>query len=86
MRRVKQIPDNEIVVRSAESALKIAEILASDGNDYCVLISREEELWVVNYIWSKYADRNGVVFMSTDDYYDECEVCDKWKPEENDDT
>ena len=72
---MQKIPSNEIAVHSAADALKIAEVLANDENNYCVLISREEDLWIINYVWARYADRNEVVFMSRDDYEDECEIC-----------
>lgn len=64
------MPKNEIAVQSAEDAMKIAEILTNYNNDYCVMISREENLWVVSYLWSPYSDRNNVVFMSREEFED----------------
>ena len=48
--------------------MAVAKILIDD--DYVVMISREENLFVLNYEWSENADRNDVVFMSQEDYYD----------------
>ena len=61
---------NEIALHSAESAFKIAEELLSNGN-YVVMISREEQLWIINYLYADNCDRNDVVFMSREDYEEE---------------
>lgn len=61
---------NEIALHSAESAFKIAEELLSNGN-YVVMISREEQLWIVNYLYSENCNRNDVVFMDREDYEEE---------------
>lgn len=61
---------NEIALYNAESAFKIAEELLSNGS-YVVMISREEQLWIVNYEYSENCNRNDVVFMSREDYEEE---------------
>ena len=61
---------NEIALHSAESAFKIAEELLSNGN-YVVMISREEQLWIVNYLYSDNCNRNDVVFMDRAEYEEE---------------
>ena len=61
---------NEIALYNAESAFKIAEELLSNGN-YVVMISREEQLWIVNYLYSDNCDRNDVVFMDRAEYEEE---------------
>lgn len=66
--------ENEIALHSAESAFKIAEELLSNGN-YVVMISREEQLWIVNYLYADNCDRNDVVFMSREDYEEELMNC-----------
>ena len=59
----------EVAVHSYSDALSLAEILLD--NDYVVMISKEEKLWIVSYIWSPTgANRNDVVFMSKDEYED----------------
>lgn len=52
---------SEIAVQSKESALKIVDILVDE--EYCVMLSREESLYVINYEYSEYSDRNNVIFM-----------------------
>ena len=66
--------ENEIALHSAESAFKIAEELLSNGN-YVVMISLEEQLWIVNYLYADNCDRNDVVFMSREDYEEELMNC-----------
>lgn len=61
--------NNEISVKSYDSALLIQKELIDNG--YVVMLSREENLWIINYIWDfihDAADRNAVVFMNREDY------------------
>lgn len=65
---------NEIAFETAEAALSTAKNMMEGGN-YVVMLSREEDLWILNYEWSKTCNRNDVVFMSCDDFYDKyCEI------------
>lgn len=57
---------NELAFFSKEDALKVAELLLQ--NDYCVLLSKEDDLTVLNYEYSQYSDRNDVVFMSAEEF------------------
>lgn len=67
---MKYITDNEIVCKSYSDALSLAEILLNNG--YVVLISKEENLFVVNYEWSsRDADRNDVIFLNREKFEDE---------------
>ena len=67
---MKYITNNEIVCKSYSDTLSLAEILLSNG--YVVLISKEENLFVVNYEWSSQdADRNDVIFLSREKFEDE---------------
>lgn len=67
---VNLIPEKEISVSSLLHAMDLAEILLDE--EYVVMISKEEDLFIVNYIWSESdANRNDVVFMSREDYEDE---------------
>lgn len=60
------IPEQEIAVGSLLHAMDLAEILLEE--DYVVMISREEDLYIVNYIWSEGgADRSDVVFVSREE-------------------
>ena len=57
---------NEIAFRNKENALKVIEILVEEDN--CVLLSKEEDLYVVNYEYSQYSDRNDVIFMDREEF------------------
>lgn len=57
---------DEIALHDKETALKIANILVDE--DYVVMISREENLYIVNYLYAQYSDRNDVVFMNRDEF------------------
>lgn len=60
---MKYITNNEIAIHNYEDASLIASTLLSNG--YVVMISREENLYIVNYVWSpNEADRNDVCFVS----------------------
>ena len=64
------ITDNEIACHSYEDAQQVAGILLKNG--YVVMVSREEQLYIVNYIWSSNcADRNDVCFLSREEIEDE---------------
>lgn len=57
----------EIACDSFSAATKFTELLLEEG--YVVMISREENLYIVDYIWSdRCADRNDVVFMDRSDF------------------
>lgn len=59
---------NEIAFKSRENCMEVARILVEE--DYVVLISREEDLWILNFVYSEHSNRNDVVFMSQDEFYD----------------
>ena len=65
---------NELVFETAEAALSTAKNMMEGGN-YVVMLSREEDLRILNYEWSETFSRNNVVFMSCDEFYDKyCEI------------
>lgn len=70
MNDFKYITDNEIALSSYEETMKLVDILMNNG--YVCMISREEQLYIVNYIWSTedYADRNAVCFQSREEVED----------------
>ena len=72
----------ELTCKSFTKATTFADLLLEEG--YVVMISREEDLYIINYIWSEMdANRNDVVFMDRCDFdMDFCEVEDE---EEDDD-
>lgn len=57
---------NEIALKEKSTAFKIAELLVDE--DYVVMISKEEDLYIVNFEWSKGSDRNDVVFMDKEEF------------------
>lgn len=60
---------NEIAFETAEAALNTAKNMM-EGGSYVVMLSREEDLWILNYEWSETCNRNDMVFMSYDEFYD----------------
>ena len=51
-----------VAVHDYDQACALAKILMD--NDYVVMLSVEEQLYIVSAIWSeRHADRNDVVFM-----------------------
>lgn len=57
---------DEIAVHDKEVALKIIDLLVDQ--DYVVMLSREENLYIINYIYSQYSDRNDVVFIDREEF------------------
>lgn len=74
----KYLEGDGIAVHSFEDAATIMKILVDNGN--CAMLSREENLWIVNWVWcdSGYADRNDVIFINRADY-----ECDLWEWRKN---
>ena len=58
---------NEIAFETAEAAFETVRQMLTDGH-YVVMLSREEELWIVNYEYSNLNDRNDMVFMPMDEF------------------
>ena len=53
-----------------DAAAAVQKILLEQG--YCVMMSREEDLWILNWVWTETpADRNDVIFINRGKY--ECE-------------
>lgn len=67
---------NELAFETREAAFETVRQLLSEAN-YVVMLSREEQFWILNYIYSDRCDRNDVVFMSREDFEEKyCEVAD----------
>ena len=66
---------NEIVCKNIELGMKLTEMLLQE--DYVVMLSREDNFLVLNFLYADGADRNDVVLMRRDEY-DELEdkLCD----------
>lgn len=71
---IKQFLDSDALTFSTfEEAAAVQKILVENG--YCVLMSREEHLWLLNWVWtSTPADRNEVIFISREIY-----ECEEWE-------
>ena len=61
---------NELVFFTPDAAFETVKQLLTHGS-YVVMISMEEDLWIVNYEYSKFCNRNDVVFMSREQYESE---------------
>ena len=57
---------HEIAIKNKEKGLEVLSALVDE--EYCVMFSREEDLYIINYEYSEYSDRNNVVFMSKDEF------------------
>ena len=67
----RYLEQDAIAVHSYEDACALMKILVENGN--CVMISREEDLWLVNWVWGEgRADRNDVIFADRGVY--ECNL------------
>ena len=60
----KNLENDSIAVNSFEDACALSKILLDNGN--AVMITKEEDLYIVNYVWcdSGFPDRNDVVFRN----------------------
>lgn len=56
----------EIAVNDYYDATTVVEILMSNG--YVVMLSREEQLYIINAVYSDGSDRNSVVFMDAGEF------------------
>lgn len=54
--------DNQLSFKNEKSALEVARMLIQEN--YVVMLSREEELVILNFEWALDANRNDIVFMS----------------------
>ena len=63
------LPQQAITVNTYEEAARIAEMLLK--NRYVVMLSREENLWCINWTYSEFSDRNDVVFIDRETFEEE---------------
>ena len=59
--------NNELAFETPEAAFETVRQLLTQGH-YVVMLSREEQLWIVNYEYSDLNDRNDMVFMRRDEF------------------
>ena len=63
----REIPELEIACHDHDRALRITKELLEE--DYVVMLSQEEGLWIINAVWSENCgNRNDVVFMGRYEY------------------
>ena len=62
---------NELVFNTLDAAFAVAKILLENGS-YVVMLSREDQFWIVNYEYSELNNRNDVVFMSREEFDEKC--------------
>ena len=60
---------NEIAFETAEAAFETVRQMLTDGH-YVVMLSREEQLWIVNYEYSDTCSRNDMVFMNKEEFWE----------------
>ena len=58
---------NELVFETSFAAYETVRQMLTKGH-YVVMISREENLWIVNYEYSDLCNRNDMVFMRRDEF------------------
>ena len=69
----KFLEQEALAFHSFEEAAVVQKILLENG--YCVMMSREEHLWLLNWVWTeRFADRNDVIFINRAQY-----ECDEWE-------
>lgn len=69
----KYLEQEALTFHSFEEAAAVQKILLENG--YCVMMSREEQLWLLNWVWTeRFADRNDVIFINRAQY-----ECDEWE-------
>ena len=71
MKDFNRLPQDAIYIREYKQAVELMKILSDEG--YAVLLTREEGAYMINYINTydyNEADRNQIVFMDTNDFYE----------------
>ena len=73
--------EKELIFHSIEAAQSVMNSLVEEG--YVCMLSKEENLYIVNFIWTYNANRNDVVFMAREDYDGEfVKARDEWEQEQ----
>ena len=60
------LESDSIAIENYEDVCTLARILLD--NEYVVMISREEELFLISWVWSECAERNDVIFINRKGY------------------
>ena len=76
------VGEGELVFETPDAAFETVRQMLTRGR-YVVMLSREEQLWVVNYQYSDTCNRNDVVFMSREDFEEKyCEASNGYEQQE----
>ncbi len=59
--------EGELAFDTAAAAFETVRQMLTAGH-YVAMLSREEQLWIVNYLYSDTCNRNDVVFMDREDF------------------
>jgi len=70
---------NEIAFKTIDSAMACMKLLINEN--YVCMLSCEEKLYIVNYEWTQYCDRNEVSFMLKEELEDKYYPKDEWEPD-----
>ncbi len=65
------ISENEIAIKKDDFIAAQDIVSGLLRNDYVVMLSREENLIIINYEWAPNANRNGVVFRKRTKFEEE---------------
>ena len=62
---IRYLTENEVAIKDRDNALKMMEMLLEEG--YVVMMSREEDLYILNWVWTEVdSDRNYICFNHRD--------------------
>lgn len=76
----KYIESDCLVFHDYAEATEVQQILLQNG--YCVMMSREEELFILNWVWSETcSNRNDVIFINRGNYEYEWDAFVRHHPE-----
>lgn len=63
---MSNLPNTEIAINSWDDVNKIVPVLLN--NDYAVMITLEEDSFIISYEWAVDTDRNCIIFRNRGDY------------------
>ena len=66
--RSRLIPETEIVLTDYQDVVKLIDATVNENTNYVAMVSREEQFYVVSFLYSDDGDRNNVVFMDRGEF------------------
>lgn len=64
---MKCITNNEVSFTSEDRAFEFVKLLIGEGC-YIPMVSLEDNLYIVNWVFSEFCDRSDVIFLSKEEY------------------